>query len=80
MPPLNVERDDSHNAGFRRRGHASILANSGHVQDTPKFFTVLVLILKDLYGEPGGTRTRDHRIKSAVTVPIQDAPCRKESK
>jgi hypothetical protein len=29
-------------------------------------------------GEPGGNRTRDHRIKSAVTAPLQAITCRKQ--
>ena len=36
--------------------------------------------MNDLNGEPGGIRTRDHRIKSAVTAHSQDTNCRKQAK
>ncbi len=32
------------------------------------------MILKDLFGEPGGNRTRDHRIKSAMLYQLSYRP------
>jgi hypothetical protein len=34
----------------------------------------MILILNELFGEPGGARTRDHRIKSAMLYQLSYRP------